>query len=194
MGSGPAAEGVGDVAVIEVSDQLFGVTVMPLNVIVLEPCDAPNVVPLIVMRVPRGPLVGDMPVILGMTVNVTPLLEVPDTVTTTDPVVAPAGTGVTMLVSLQLEGTAVTPLNLTVLLPWLAPKPDPAIVTEAPTGPLVGVRLLMVGPRPNAGSILETDKRASTTTRQMLRVKVAPRFQPTLQSTSKHRYRLVDPT
>ena len=52
----------------------------------------------------------------GGTVNVTPLLACPDTVTTTGPVVAFAGAGTTMLVSLQLVGLAVTPLNVTVLV------------------------------------------------------------------------------
>jgi len=42
------------------------------------------------------------------------------------PVVAPVGTVVKMLVALQLVTAAVVPLNLIVLLPWVAPKPDPA--------------------------------------------------------------------
>jgi len=116
-GSGPAVEGVGEAATIAVSDQLPGVTVVPLKVMVLEPWEAPNVVPFTVIVVPSGPLAGDSPVIFGVTVKVTPLLEVPPTVTTTDPVVAPAGTGATTLVSLQLAGVAVTPLNFTILVP-----------------------------------------------------------------------------
>jgi hypothetical protein len=51
------------------------------------------------------------------TVNGNPLLGTPFTVTTTFPVVAPAGTGKLMLVALQLPGVAVVPLNVTVLLP-----------------------------------------------------------------------------
>ena len=51
------------------------------------------------------------------TVNVTPLLAAPATVTTTDPVVAPAGTGTAILVALQLVGVAAVPLKVTVLLP-----------------------------------------------------------------------------
>jgi hypothetical protein len=38
-------------------------------------------------------------------------------VTITFPLVAPTGTGVTMLVELHVVGTAMTPLNVTVLLP-----------------------------------------------------------------------------
>jgi len=52
-----------------------------------------------------------------VTVKLTPLLAEPPTVTTTGPVVAPMGTGVTILVALQFVGVAVVPLNLTVLDP-----------------------------------------------------------------------------
>jgi hypothetical protein len=52
-----------------------------------------------------------------VTLNVTPLLAVPPTVTTTLPVVAPAGTGTAMLVALQPVGVAAVPLNVTVLVP-----------------------------------------------------------------------------
>ncbi len=74
--------------------------------------------------------------------NVWPLLATPLTVTTTLPVVAPAGTGTTMLVADQLVGVAVVPLNVTVLVPFVDPKFAPAIVTEVPTGPFAGVRLV----------------------------------------------------
>lgn len=104
--------------------------------------------PVIVTNVPTAPDVGDRLAILGAatTVNVTPLLALPLTVTTTLPVVAPVGTIATMEVALQLVMvvTAV-PLNLTVLVPWLDPKFEPAIVTEAPTAPDVGERLVMLG-------------------------------------------------
>src|SRR5262249_11536719 len=94
-----------------------------------------------------GPLVGDRLVRLGATVTVklTPLLARPPTVTTTFPVVAPAGTGTTMLVLDQLVGVAVVPLNFTVLVPCVAPKFVPVIVTEVATGPFVGDRLVMLG-------------------------------------------------
>jgi hypothetical protein len=54
---------------------------------------------------------------LGATLKVTPLLATPPTVTTTGPVVAPDGTGATMLVLLQLVGVAAVPLKVTVLAP-----------------------------------------------------------------------------
>src|SRR5260370_4044853 len=40
---------------------------------------------------------------------------------------------------------AVVPLNFTVLVPCVAPKFAPAIVTDAPTNPDVGFRLVMLG-------------------------------------------------
>src|SRR5215813_1514936 len=72
------------------------------------------------------------------TVKLTPLLATPPTVTTTFPVVAPAGTGTTMLDAVQLVGDAAVPLNVTVLVPCVAPNADPAIVIDVPTGPLAG--------------------------------------------------------
>jgi hypothetical protein len=49
-----------------------------------------------------------------------------------------------MLVALQLVGVATIPLNLTVLVPCVAPKFAPLIVTEVPTAPDVGFRLVML--------------------------------------------------
>ena len=92
-------------------------TSSPLNLTVLLPCVAPKFEPVMVTAVPTTPDVGDIPLIDGPMVNVTPLLAAPPIVTTTAPVVAPAGTGAAMLVLLQLLGAAVTPLNFTVLVP-----------------------------------------------------------------------------
>ncbi len=47
-----------------------------------------------------------------------------------------------MLVADQLVGVAVVPLNVTVLVPFVDPKFAPAIVTDVPTGPLAGDRLV----------------------------------------------------
>src|SRR4029077_2289618 len=120
----------------------------PLKVIVLAPWLAPKLVPAIVTAVPTKPLAGARLVTVGggaVTVNATPLLATPPTVTTTLPVVAPAGTCVLMLVADHVVGAAVMPLKVIVLAPWLAPKLVPAIVTAAPTTPLVGARLVTVG-------------------------------------------------
>jgi hypothetical protein len=73
------------------------------------------------------------------------LLATPPTVTTTLPVVAPDGTGTTMLVACQVVGVAAVPLNVTVLLPLFAPKLLPLMVTAVATGPLDGERLVSVG-------------------------------------------------
>jgi hypothetical protein len=92
-----------------------------------------------------APEVGDRLVIFGTTVKLTPLLAWLDTVTTTFPVVAPLGTGTTMLVALQLVGVAVVALNVTVLVPCVPPNVVPVIVTEDATAPEVGDRLVICG-------------------------------------------------
>ena len=73
------------------------------------------------------------------------MLARPPTMTTTLPVVAPAGTGTTMLVADQVVGVAAVPLKVTVLVPLVAPKLLPVRVTAVPTGPLDGERLVSVG-------------------------------------------------
>jgi hypothetical protein len=139
----PAGTGV----TMLVADHDVGVAVVPLNFTVLVPCVAPKFVPLIVTVVPTGPLVGDRLRIVGVpvTVNSEPLLAVPPTVTTTLPVVVPLGTSATMLVSDHDVGLACTPLNATVLDPCVAPKLEPAIVTDVEIGPDEGVREVIVG-------------------------------------------------
>jgi hypothetical protein len=113
-----APEGTGTAMLVAL--QLEGVAAVPLNDTVLVPCEAPKFPPVIVTEVATGPVVGFRLVMLGagvVIVNATPLLATPPTVTTTFPVVAPAGTGATMLVALQLVGVAAVPLNLTELVP-----------------------------------------------------------------------------
>src|SRR5215472_17894551 len=109
------------------------------------------------------------------TVKVTPLLATPPTVTTTFPVVAPEGTGTTMLVLPQVVGDAVVLLNVTVLVPCVEPKFVPLMVTDVPTGPAVGLTPEMFGvglPPPLAGlkaartapQLLEADSVAEAAT------------------------------
>src|SRR6267142_5226719 len=138
----PVVAPLGTGATMLDADQLVGVAVVPLNLTVLAPCVAPKFVPVIVTDVATGPLVGERLVSVGatVTVKVTPLLARPPTVTTTLPVVAPAGTGATMLVAFQLVGVAVVPLKVTVLALCVAPKFVPVIVTDVATGPDVGLR------------------------------------------------------
>src|SRR5258708_37850139 len=93
---------------------------------------------------PTNPEVGLRLVMLGggkVTVKVTPLLAVPPTVTTTLPVVAPTGTGTAMLVVRQLAGVAPLPLNVTVLVPSVAPRFGPLMGPELPPTPGVGFNL-----------------------------------------------------
>lgn len=136
---------------ILVALQLVGVAVtLPAKVTVLDPFVAPKFVPEIVTDVPAGPAVGEIPVMFGAepTVKFTPLLASPPTVTTTFPVVAPLGTAAAMVVAVQLDGVADVPLNLTVLVPCVEPKFTPVTVTEVPTEPEAGLRLVMAGAPP----------------------------------------------
>jgi len=68
----------------------------------------------------------------------------PPTVTTTLPVVV-VGTGAVMLVAVQFVGVTGMPLNVTVLVPCVVPKFVPVMVTEIPTCPDVGFKLVMLG-------------------------------------------------
>jgi len=130
-----------------VADQLVGVAVVPLNFTEPVPCVAPKFAPAIVTDAPTGPDVGDRLVMLGVesTVKVTPLLLTPAALTTMFPVVAPAGTGATILVALHVVTVAAVPLNVTVLVPCVAPKFEPPIVTAMPAAPDAGDRLVMDG-------------------------------------------------
>ena len=115
------------------------VAVVPLNFTLPFPCDGPKFDPAITMEDPTAPVLGVSNVMLGaaVTVKLTPLLAVP-TVTTTLPVVAPVGTVAVMLDAPQLVVVAVVPLNLTVLVPLVDPKFDPAITMEDPDRPGIG--------------------------------------------------------
>jgi len=102
----------------------------------------------IVTEVPTGPDDGLRFVIFGLagiTVKFTPLLGVPPTVTMTLPVVAEGGAIAAILVSLQLDTPACEPLNVTALVPCVAPKPVPEIVTKVDMLPDVGFRLVILG-------------------------------------------------
>jgi hypothetical protein len=145
----PVVAPVGTTATIDVLLQLvIDVDAVPLNFTPPVPCDEPKFVPVIVTEAPTAPEVGDRLVIVGVarTVNDTPLVVAPLAVTTTLPVVAPVGTTATIDVLPQLViEVAAVPLNFTVLLPCVEPKFVPLIVTEAPTAPEVGDRLVIVG-------------------------------------------------
>ena len=143
----PVVAPVGTLAVMLVAAQLvIVVALVPLNFTLPFPCDGPKFDPAITMEDPTAPVLGVSDVMLGaaVTVKLTPLLAVP-TVTTTLPVVAPVGTVAVMLDAPQLVVVAVVPLNLTVLIPLVDPKFDPAITMEDPTAPVLGVSDVMLG-------------------------------------------------
>src|SRR3989338_1562166 len=98
-----------------------------------------------VTTVPTCPEDGERLIIFGVTVKVSPVLDMPPTVTTTGPVLAPVGTGTIISMSLQLVGVASIPLKVAVLVPWVEPKFSPLIVTDVPTAPDAGERLLITG-------------------------------------------------
>src|SRR5207247_1385399 len=102
------------------------------------------------------PLVGVKSVIVGAlaeTVKVLALVAVPpDVVTLSGPVVAPAGTVAWITV---VDGTvkvvALVPLKLTAVTPV---KFVPLMVTLAPTGPLAGVKPVIVGAPADTAKLL----------------------------------------
>jgi hypothetical protein len=135
----PVVAPTGTGATICASFQLVVLATTPLNEseLALVPTVGPKFDPFTATTVPMGPDVGLILMMLGggVTVKGSPLLACPATVTSTFPVVAPPGTTVSMLVSLQLIGTAGVPLNVTLLVPWVAPRFMPEMVIAAPTGP-----------------------------------------------------------
>jgi hypothetical protein len=132
----------GTVVWIDVSEDTVKLAMVSLNHTAVAPV---KFAPLMVTLVPTGPLVGAKPLIVGgcTTVNALALVAVPaDVVTRSGPVVAPAGTTVAIDVSEATVKLALVPLNVTAVAPV---NPVPVIVTLLPAGPLVGVKLVIVG-------------------------------------------------
>jgi hypothetical protein len=165
-GPGPSATPDGTSATTLVLLQLRTVPATLLNVTTLDPCVAPKFTPVIVTEVATGPETGERLEILGGTVNKTPLLATPLAFTMTFPVVAPAGTGATMLPAPQAVGVANMPLKVTVLKPCVVPKFAPVMVTDVPTCPDGGVRppILGAGTTVKLTPLLATPPAAVTTT------------------------------
>src|SRR6058998_2503886 len=119
------------------------VVATPLKVTLVAPL---RLLPVIVTVVPTGPLVGLKELILGgpaVTVKALLLPPVPAAVLTLiGPVVAPLGTVAVIWVFEFTVKLAAMPLKVTVVAPvkWFPP-----IVTVVPTGPLVGLKELIVG-------------------------------------------------
>ena len=112
---------------------------------VLEPWNPPKLLPVIVTTLPAAPLVGLSVVIAGGTGEVTrkftALLATPLTVTVNPTAVLTGtfGTVATICVLLHEVTAAFVLPKFTVLVPCVAPKPEPASVTLAPGLPVLGV-------------------------------------------------------
>jgi hypothetical protein len=142
----PATAPIGTTArMLVLLHDVIVVTAMPLKATVPVPCVVPKFDPVMVITPPTGPVDELRLVTIAGTTKFAPMLANPATATTTVPEVAPAGTGTTMLEADQDVGVAKVSLKVTVLVPCMAPKFDPAIVMEAPTAPEAGVREVMVG-------------------------------------------------
>jgi hypothetical protein len=106
-------------------------------------------VPVIITVAPTAPLDGLKPVMVGegKIVKLVELVPVtPLTVTEIGPVDVPEGTTAVMLVAVDDVTVAATPLkNSTSLLAMVVLKFVPVITMEAPTAPLPGLKLVMVG-------------------------------------------------
>ena len=140
---GPVVAPLGTVAVIEVAEPAVKLALTPLKRTAVAPL---KLVPLIVTVVPTGPLAGEKLVIVGaLAVTTKPLALVavpPGVVTRIRPVVAPAGTSARIEVAESTMKPALTALKVTAVTPT---KPVPLIVTIVPTGPLAGVKPVMLG-------------------------------------------------
>jgi len=150
----PVVAPTGTVTAMYVGSHEVGVATVPLKVTVPVPWETPNPLPVMTTEEPTAPVEGLRLEILGMTVKGAPLLVVPPTVITTLPVAAPAGTAAVMVAVDQELGVAGIPLNETVLVPCVAPKPDPVILTRAPIAPELGLRLEMFGTTEKATGLL----------------------------------------
>jgi hypothetical protein len=145
---GPVVAPEGTVALIRAAFCTVKVAETPLKRTAVAPV---KFVPLTRTEVPTGPLVGLNDVIVGapvvVTVKFVELVAVPSgLVTAIGPVVAPAGTVVVIFCGLSIVNVADVPLKVTlVTLGSLPLKFWPWIVTEVPTGPLVGEKELIVG-------------------------------------------------
>ena len=101
--------------------------------------------PVMETAVPTGPFVGVKEAMVGgsVTRKSPALVAVPSgVVTETLPVVAPAGTVVLIWVADATVKLAVVPLKRTLVVPV---KFVPVMVTAVPTGPLAGLKDVIVG-------------------------------------------------
>jgi hypothetical protein len=151
--TGPVIAPLGTAAMIAVGFQSVVAAVCPLVNVTVPGVD-PKFAPVMVTDTPTGPLGGLSLVMIGddpVTVKLAVEVPVPDgVVTEIGPLVAAGGTVAVICVELlMVKEAAGVPLNLTAVAPV---KFVPVIVTLVFTGPLVGVKLVMLGalPEPDA--------------------------------------------
>ncbi len=162
MEIGPVAAPTGTVVVNVVEVDAVTTAGVPLKVILLSAGAVLKFVPDMVTVVPSTPDAGVNPVSVGSgaTVKLVPVVTViPLVVTLIGPVVAPAGTLVTILVEVDDVTVATVPLNMTTLLPGKVLKLFPVIVTCVFTAPLSGLKLVIVG----VGSTVKLDALVTVT-------------------------------
>ena len=140
----PVLAPVGTVVLISVAETTAKLAVVPLKRTLVVPV---KFVPLTVTAVPTGPLAGENEVIVGpfgaVTVKSVALVAVPFAVVTVmRPVVAPVGTVVLISVAETTVKLAVVPLKRTLVAPV---KFVPLTVTAVATGPLLGLKDVIVG-------------------------------------------------
>ena len=140
----PVVALVGTVVVIWLFELTVNGAFTPLNFTVIVPR---NPDPVSTTVVPTGPSGGENDEITGgpgVTVKFVGELTAPlGVVTMIRPVTAPAGTMAVIRVDELTVKEALTPPKWTAVAPV---NPVPVIVTEVPTGPLVGVNEVIVGP------------------------------------------------
>jgi hypothetical protein len=144
----PVVAPEGTVVIILVDVEPVTIDGVLLNCTTLFAGVALKFVPLIVTVALNAPLVGVKAVIVGVgnTVKfVVPVIVTPLTKIEIGPVIAPAGIVAVMLVDVDAITLAITPLKETVLFEGVVLKLVPEMVTVAPSAPLEGLKLVIVG-------------------------------------------------
>lgn len=171
----PLVAPVGTVVVICVALATENVAAVPLKLTAVAPV---KFVPEMVTAPPTAALAGVKLEIVGadaVTVKLEADVAVPPAVVTdTLPVVAAAGTVVVIWVALATVNAAPVPLKLTEVAPV---KLVPAMVTLAPTMPLAGVKLVMVGVAGGGGvDMLPPPQAASASTKSRVGISLTLAF------------------
>jgi hypothetical protein len=142
---GPVSAPTGTVVLMLVAFDDVTMAATPLNETMGEPS---KLVPEISTEAPTAPLPGVKPEIVGeprMVNGVLLSMVTPLTVNEINPVVAPTGTRVVMLVAVEAVTFAVVPLNVTSLFSGVVLKLVPVMVTILPIAPDSGEKLVIVG-------------------------------------------------